>query len=574
MNKQKMPYQQTGQCSPKRTTALRLSYANCLALTALSIILTLLPLSNVSAQILPKLLQEVAPPPGGLPAVVTGLGVDSGISIATPAVGGKPHDSSPEPLDMISARGFIGEAFDIKSRDGAPLSVYHMVNPLADQKTLNRFPVLVAHGLSGDSSQLLSNSAESKPRKPTIGTLSIDVGDISLPFMLSNNNFDVWLVDARGTNLKNHKISTEFDFFEANKFWNYTLDEQAQLDLASVIDFVLAQTDSPKLHYLSYSESTFFMFALLTSQPQYQEKMVSAVTIAPVAYVTHIRGSLLPLLIAASTMPDQINGNYIPPAISDTVGVGIRKICTTKWAGSTICTIASRGLAGQGESQDDFSTLYSTAFKSTSIKSLKHFYQLHIQKRFGMYDYGLLGNIRAYGQPTPPNYNLANIKLPTLILVRGGTDFLSTPEDQEILLSQLGVRPYMDIRLPTFNHLDFFIGTKALFQVNVPVVRTMLEILKLNCPTEDVTRDMTAFVKTYKPSDVRMPSANNKVVIQSNLLPNLLDGLQQTKEDVTSRLRNLPQEPMKMLKGFGHQFKDLSLNGLSLSNLHPLARLI
>ena len=475
-----------------------------------------------------------------------------------PQVASEGHDSTPNAMDIITARGFICEEYRVMSRDGAPISLYHAINPLANQCTLNRYPVLVFHGLSGDASQLLSNSDLSKPRRPIIGQVTYDEGDLSLPFMLLNNNFDVYLIDGRGTNLNNHKISSDIDLMEANRFWNYSLDEQAQFDLPTAIDFVLEQTQTEKVHYVGYSESTLFMFALLSSQLEYQAKLASFVAIAPVAYLTHLRGSLMPLLVGASLTPDQINGNYMPQPLSDTLGATVRALCSQQLLANTLCNVGMKSMSGQGTQSINPSGMFQTAFKSTSIKSLKHFYQLHTQRRFGMYDYGPAGNLKQYGQIVPPFYNLANIKLPTIILVRGGTDFLSTPEDQQILMHQLGVRPFLDIDLPQYNHVDFFVHKPALFEVNIPLVRSMLDILKAITPNGNILRDATVTPLRYRPVLVRMPSSSRRVEVRSQLLPNIIHGLSQSGE----KLEKITHNPLGLL----HNIKD-QMSGFTWPNL-------
>jgi dienelactone hydrolase len=53
-----------------------------------------------------------------------------------------------------------------------------------------------------------------------------------------------------------------------------------------------------------------------------------------------------------------------------------------------------------------------------------------------MYDFGEDGNVAHYGQPTPPAYNLNNIKMPVSLFV-GGADALADPADAQILKTEL-----------------------------------------------------------------------------------------------------------------------------------------
>lgn len=438
-------------------------------------------------------------------------------------------------LDYVKARGFIGERYLIKSRDGAPLSVYHVINPHANPRTLNRFPVLVLHGVTTDAASMVAHSEHTRARPPTLGRIVIDpVGDTSLALTLSNNNFDVWLADARGTNMNNHLYAQEIDPVAANKFWNFSLDEQVHYDLPALIEFVLQQTHANKLHYIGFSESTFMMFALLSQSAEYQAKVASFVALAPVAHVSHIRGLALSLFTMASLTADSIQGSLIPQALSDAMSVGVRNLCKDQFAMRAYCTPLVAAISGEGEDEDSRDFL-SSLLKGTSLKAVKHFIQLHNQKRFGMYDHGAQENLRLYGSVRPPDYNLANIRLPSIILFRGAKDYLSDPEDQQTLLEQLGTKPYRDFDYKQFNHVNFLSGATVVRDVNQPAAELMLELAKWNAAqmgARSVLRDPEQANKPppYKPLAVSVPDGSRNIQFKKDLASNLVNGLIQTKE--------------------------------------------
>ena len=440
------------------------------------------------------------------------------------------RDSSPEALEIIRARGFIGEQYTILSRDKTPLSIYHIINPFANPKTLNRYPVLVLHGVAADAAQMVAHSERTQARPPVPGKIVSDLGDTSLALMLANNNFDVYLVDARGTNLNNHQVAQDLDPIESQKYWNFSLDEQIHYDLPAIIDFVLAQSNADKLHYIGFSESTFFMFAFLTRFPDYQDKLVSFVALAPVAYVGHISGLALSLFSLAGLIPDTINANYMPQPMSDTVGVGVRRVCNNPVLARSICAFFASQVAGLGDDEHsrDF---YATLMKSTSIKAVKHFLQLVHDKRFGMYDYGPLANMRQYGTVKPPEYDLARIKLPRIVLLRGANDFLSNAVDQALLLAKLGTKPYRDFNYPNLNHIDFLTGRTIVEDINLPAATAMFELLQLiaaQTPSKSILRDPKSAElagKAYKPVVVVHPNGSREIRFKSNLMSNLVNGV-------------------------------------------------
>lgn len=471
------------------------------------------------------------------------------------------RDIGPGALDLIRARGFTGELYKIKSLDGYTLSVYHLINPLASEESLIQFPVIIFHGLGGDAAQMISRSENARPRRPVIGSIFLGQGDESLAFMLANNNYDVWLADSRGTNLNNHEVSDDLDPFRAHRFWNYSLDEQIFNDVPVQVDFVLKQTNSLKVIPIGYSESTLFMFGLLSTQPEFADKLAAFVALAPVAYVSHIRGSSASAIYLTLLIPDNFDVSSAPQPALDTAGFAMQKLCSLQLVRSTVCALASDSMAGPGKTSHD-RNYFQNAVKSTSTKVIKHFLQLHIQDRFGMYDYGYR-NMLKYGQPDPPNYDLGKIKLSTIIMVRGGRDFLSTPEDQLRLLRELGTKPYADIWLPEYNHLDVLLAKNIINDLNLPVLEKLQEIVQSTY--RNVTRPQLQIRGNKQRPDVSVAPTvfatpdPSLVKTRTHLITNLLDGLGTDGSKTVSPIGQNTNELSGLLQNF-ERFGDNLIN--------------
>lgn len=347
---------------------------------------------------------------------------------------------------------------------------------------------------------MISRSEKSRPRKPVLGQPTIKYSDFvdgsddySFPFMLSNNNFDVWMFDAKGVNRNDRNLSVDIDARQAEKFWDFSLDDQSLTDLPLMIDFVLAKTAAQKLVYVGYSESTFFLFALLSTAMEYQEKVAAAVLLAPIAYVSNLKGLTIPILAPIGAMlPEFIKYSFVPQPVLDTVDTTLKTLCGTQSTSQIFCTPFVNGIAGKGvgEMRPDF---FEKFFKATSLKVVKQFLQLFAQRRCGMYDYGSQENMRIYNQPNPPAYDLSRIYSDRLIFVRGLSDFLSTPDDQVTLLRQLGTKPFLDIVLPKFNHFDFIDGTDLISLVNGPAMKAIYELMYKDGPNVLMTPKQVAF---------------------------------------------------------------------------------
>jgi fermentation-respiration switch protein FrsA (DUF1100 family) len=83
---------------------------------------------------------------------------------------------------------------------------------------------------------------------------------------------------------------------------------------------------------------------------------------------------------------------------------------------------------------------------------------------FAKYDYGLLGNLRRYGAPSPPLYSLSRIPTQKMLLINSARDALADPFDVARLVVELGNRVEVHTD-PDFGHLDFILADTANAQI-------------------------------------------------------------------------------------------------------------
>lgn len=73
----------------------------------------------------------------------------------------------------------------------------------------------------------------------------------------------------------------------------------------------------------------------------------------------------------------------------------------------------------------------------TSVMNVAHWKQLMDNKRFESYDYGSTkANQEHYGQPTPPVFDLSQIRMPVRLFA-GGSDLLADLTDVDLLWKSL-----------------------------------------------------------------------------------------------------------------------------------------
>ena len=69
----------------------------------------------------------------------------------------------------------------------------------------------------------------------------------------------------------------------------------------------------------------------------------------------------------------------------------------------------------------------------TSFRCVNHYRQMMNAKKFQKYDFGLEKNMEKYGQETPPEFDLSNIKDIPIALFCGKEDLLASPGDYKVL---------------------------------------------------------------------------------------------------------------------------------------------
>ena len=108
----------------------------------------------------------------------------------------------------------------------------------------------------------------------------------------------------------------------------------------------------------------------------------------------------------------------------------------------------------------DIDGLYFYEPGGTSTKNLIHWIQINSRQELGLFDYGQSENLKLYGTPTPPKYELNNFKdykIKSLITISDSDPF-SNEKDIHLLLDKIPKENHHLLtikRLTNYNHLDY-----------------------------------------------------------------------------------------------------------------------
>ncbi|XP_063237892.1 lipase 3-like [Bacillus rossius redtenbacheri] len=251
----------------------------------------------------------------------------------------------------------------------------------------------------------------------------------SLAFMLADRGYDVWLGNVRGNAYGRRHLNMSAS---APAFWDFSFHEHGLLDLAAMVDAVLAASGHERLHFVGHSMGTSMFFALASLRPRYGSKVRLAVHLAPAVFLGHIRifgaRQLLPHRDAVSTLLDRLGVREFVRR-SPLVARIAEEMCSDGSRLKGLCIalfVLTFGDDMQHINKTALPSYLSHVLAGGSKKTILHFAQAAATGRFQMFDHGPAGNRRKYGSEQPPEYPLQQVTTPCS-LHYGAGDLLIAP---------------------------------------------------------------------------------------------------------------------------------------------------
>ncbi|XP_049888039.1 lipase 3-like [Pectinophora gossypiella] len=346
--------------------------------------------------------------------------------------------------ELTNKYGYPTEQHDVITDDGYILAVFRILPKCDGQK--RGFPIILMHGIYDSSDEWILTGPET-----------------GLGYILANNCYDVWAANHRGNVYSRRHVT-----LNPNKdadFWDYTFDEHGYYDVPAIVDYVLRITQQPKVNYIGHSQGTTDFFVMGSLRPEYNNKIQMSFHLSPVAWMKNI-ASPLPRLVAPAS-------KSIRRLLDD---LGFRELFAKhqfihslleflcQFAPDDICGEAYTAATGYKRgniSSRNLAVSFGHLFAGISSKDLDHFGQLVATGRFQRYDYGMKENIKRYGSPIPPEYDVSKITS-AVVLISAQNDGVSSLKDVEILASKLPnlIENYL-VPDPSWSHNDQVFGKKA-----------------------------------------------------------------------------------------------------------------
>ncbi|CAH1737543.1 unnamed protein product [Aphis gossypii] len=293
---------------------------------------------------------------------------------------------------------------------------------------------------------------------------------------LADDGYDVWLANSRGNTYSRKHVSLNY---KQKAYWNFSLHEIGTYDLPAAFDHILMKTNASQLHYIGYSMGTTVFYIMASERPEYQSKIRSQISLAPVAYFSHTRSPIKYIAPYAKMMNiayQRISNGMVMPQTTMKM-IFASTVCGGKMTQKLIC---QRGIIFfiSGSDPQYFNTklipLIMGHYPSgTSSMVPEHFAQIKLKDVFGRYDYGPVTNLERYNSTEPPAYDLTSIRVP-ITLMYGKNDLVADVQDVMRLKSQLPrLMDAVMIDNPYCNHVDFLWSLKVNEHVNDPIKETL-----------------------------------------------------------------------------------------------------
>jgi len=348
--------------------------------------------------------------------------------------------------NFVKPLGYPVETHKITTEDGYILTFFRIQSKGQTAMKFGVPVVYVQHGLLDSADSWVLNDEDKAPA-----------------LILANSGYDVWLGNVRGNkySMEHVKLSTK-----QKEFWQFTFQNMSAYDLPAAFEYINKNTGQ-QITYIGHSQGTTIMFGALSDRnPIVLRYLKRYIALSPSVFEGNSKNG--PVWLSAHT-----------PLVQLYEAAGIHEACPPNFlqsaVGHAFCRL-SPGVCGNllgvffgfNKERDNVkaaNVLLQHFPSGTSVTNLKHWKQLVTGARFNKFDFGTKGNMEKYGQPYPPDFDLANINVP-MYLFSGEHDSLVDAKDSQILLDTLKTVPNVHYKYYPSSHITWLLSTDVSFYWN------------------------------------------------------------------------------------------------------------
>ncbi|XP_012859671.1 lipase member K-like [Echinops telfairi] len=326
---------------------------------------------------------------------------------------------------IISYWGYPDEVYDVVTEDGYILGLYRIPHGKTNSNNSAPWPaVLLQHGFLDSSSVWVSNLPNNR-----------------LALTLVDSGYDAWLGNnRRNTFSRKHVYLSP----ESKEFWAFSFDEMAKYDLPALINFIIRKTGQEQIHYVGHSQGITVAFIAFSEHPDLAQQIKNIFALSQVFCLGNTTGLTKTLLSFPPIFYKIIfdDEEVLPQIILNPL---------------TVSKLRNQDIPDARCDRIPFA-LFEVDAENINMTTKQ------VRKEVQAYGFGSLAlNMEHYSQPIPPQYSVKNLKVRTAVW-HGLKDNLADPVDVNFLLPQIPNLIYVKT-LPSYNHIDFIFGTKAVWDI-------------------------------------------------------------------------------------------------------------
>ena len=346
--------------------------------------------------------------------------------------------------EFMASYGYPLEENSVTTPDGYILSVWHLTPKIPNGKV-----AFLQHGLC-DTAMTFFQLKEK-----------------SIPFLLLEAGYDVWLGNVRGNIFSKGHISKDPND-ENSGYDDYSIDEFVKYDMVSMINHVKERTHVDKISYIGHSQGSTMFFMLVMHNPAFAEASFDHfVALGTVPNIAYTRFTPIEIL-------DKISGILRAVDIFDTFNLSntqrklVANLCKTTPSLCGKCFDAATAIKPSGRM--DYSEAYKFFYYfpgGVSKTNLLHWSEIHSMKKLVYYNPNF--NKEKTAEPYDIN-NLKKWKIKALI-ARTDDDTFSSYEDVTEFYTTVEDKTYVQIlELVNYSHFDCLAADSAVQDIFYPIL--------------------------------------------------------------------------------------------------------
>lgn len=179
---------------------------------------------------------------------------------------------------LVRKNGVSIELHHVTTENGYILNLYRSIKMKRVANKRTKVMLIMPPMLSSSPVFVLyPNASAGSSRRVWPAKKALNYGCFASYYFL-DKGYDVWLGNNRGTTFaRNHTYLDPND----DEFWKFSWHQMGVIDLPAIIDYILIRTQKHQLSYLSFSQSSTIIYVLLSMRPEYNRKISSIHTMAP-----------------------------------------------------------------------------------------------------------------------------------------------------------------------------------------------------------------------------------------------------------------------------------------------------